>query len=138
MTDAEKIAQTILARLGELRAGKLSADRHAMALVDLEPLARAITAQSGGETLSATGPVYVSHAAAVEYAREEDIALEPARRELTELLLDARQVAGDPTQWRMRKRSTDLDITCRVARDGRLVVVTTVHVRDRNTGGRRG
>lgn len=138
MTDAEKIAQTILARLGELRAGKLPPDRQSMALVDLEPLARAINASSAGETLSSTGPVYVSHAAAVEYAREEDIGLEPARRELTELLLDARQVPGDPTQWRMRKRSTDLDLTARVARDGRLIVVTSVHVRTRNSGGRRG
>jgi len=138
VTDAEKIAQTILARLGEQHAGKLPPDRQSMRLDELEPLARAVIATTAGETLSASGAVYVSHAAAVEYAREEDLGIEPARRELTELLLDARQVTGDPTQWRMRKRSTDLDLTARVARDGRLLVITSVHVRTRNSGGRRG
>lgn len=110
-------------------------------LADLALLARdylARTEQGAGELLSQQGAVYVSHAAAATYARDEDIGLEEARRELTELLLDARQVERDPDQWRLRRRSEQLDVTCRVVRDGRLLVVTSVHVRALNSGGRRG
>jgi hypothetical protein len=76
--------------------------------------------------------VYVTLSAARAFARaggygEHEI--EAARRELTELLLDARQSASDPSRWRARKRSTDLDITAIVAREGRLYVVTSVSAR---------
>lgn len=91
-------------------------------------------------TLAETGPIYVTLAAAREFARAEQITAgdESARRELTELLLDARESTTEPGRWRMRKRSTGLDVTARVARDGRLLVVVSVSVREANIGGRRG
>jgi hypothetical protein len=133
---ARVIAQRILTAEGFARDGRAP---RVPELDDLALLARDYLSRTeGGETLAQQGAVYVSHAAAVTYARAEDIGTEEARRELTEILLDARQVESDPTQWRYRRRSTDLDITCRVAREGRLLVATSVNVRTRNSGGRRG
>lgn len=133
---ARVIAQQILTAESHARDGR---EPRVPALADLAIVSRAyLSITEGGKTLAQQGAVYVSHAAAVTYSRAEDIGTEEARRELTEILLDARQVESDPTQWRMRKRSTDLDITCRVAREGRLLVVTSVNVRARNSGGRRG
>lgn len=130
-------ARLIAARI--LTAAGLPASPRIPDLADLAILARAYLALTeGGKTLEQTGPVYVSHAAAATYASAEDIGLEEARRELTELLLDARPRESDPDQWRTRKRSTDLDLAARIARDGRLLVVTSVSVRGRNSGGRRG
>lgn len=77
------------------------------------------------------GCVYVTLAAARSFARAagyNEHEVEAARRELTELLLDARQ-STDPSRWRMRRRATDLDITAIVAREGRLYVVTSVNAR---------
>lgn len=143
MTDAEKIAQKILAELGKLRAGKLDRpERQSIALAELEPLARDYLAAkgAGGARLMDAGPVYVSLAAAREYARAESIVSgdEAARRELTELLVDAKQSTTDLAQWRFRRRADGVDITARVAREGRLLVVTSISVRDINVGGRRG
>ncbi|MGN6103724.1 MAG: hypothetical protein ACTHU0_01340 [Kofleriaceae bacterium] len=84
-------------------------------------------------TLAATGHVFVSLAAAREYARYEGLQEEQARRELTDLLLDAREVSGEPGMWRTRKRSVGLDIKVRVVVEGRLHVVVRVHVRERNS-----
>lgn len=91
-------------------------------------------------TLAETGQVYVSLAAAREFARAEQITSgdEAARRELTELLLDAKESLTEPGKWRARKRSSGMDVTARVVCEGRLLVVTTVGVRDNNAGGRRG
>lgn len=78
------------------------------------------------------GCVYVTLSAARSFARAGGYGeheLEAARRELTELLLDARQSTTDPSRWRMRRRATDLDITAIVAREGRLYVVTSVNAR---------
>lgn len=83
------------------------------------------------KTLGETGQVYVTHEAAVAYARATDLALEPARRDLTELLLDAKQSAADPSEWRFRRRSAGLDIGVKVARGARLLIVTHVIVRTR-------
>lgn len=108
-------------------------------IAELEVLAREYLAVTGDSLrLGDSGAVFVSLTAAEEFARAEGLQLEEARRELTELLIDAKPVAGDETQWRARNRSSGLDITCRVARDGRLMVVTRVHVRPANVGGRRG
>lgn len=84
------------------------------------------------ESAAIGGAVYVTLSAARRFAEQagyDEHELEAARRELTELVLDAKQSATDPSQWRVRKRSTDLDLTCRVAREGRLLVVTSVSVR---------
>jgi hypothetical protein len=95
-------------------------------------------------TLASTGAVYVTLAAARRfrelggYGEHE---LETARRELTELLLDAKQSTADPSRWRARRRATDLDLTAIVAREGRLLVVTSVNARaydpSTTTGSRR-
>lgn len=62
---------------------------------------------------------------------------EIARRQLTDLLYDARQT--EDGAWRVRKRSTDVDLTARIERsDGRLAVVTHTATRSLNSGGRRG
>lgn len=131
MTVARTIAQQILTADGIARLGKTP---RMPPLTDLVELARAhlsLTESGAGETLAQAGAVYVSHSAAATYAREEDIGVEEARRELTELFLDARQVQGDASQWRVRSRSAEVDATARVERDGRLLVVTSVSVRSR-------
>lgn len=136
-----QIAQQILARLGEHRAGKLPPERRTYTIEQLEPLARDYLSRTGstGERLSDYGAVYVTLTAARQYGAAERIHDdERARRELTELLVDAKPVADRVDQWRMRKRSTGLDVTARAAKDGGLMVVTHVHVRDANVGGRRG
>lgn len=141
MTSAATTAQTILARLGELRAGKLPADRQTVPIADLEALARDYLSRSGpaGTTLGTTGSVYVTLAAAREFGAVERIHDdEAARRELTELLIDAKQSATDPDQWRTRKRSTGIDVSARVVREGRLMIVTSTSTRRTNSGGRRG
>ena len=82
--------------------------------------------------LGDTGQVYVTAAAAMVYADELRMRPEEARRELTELLLDAVPGAGGSgtiEQWRYRRRSTGLDISARVTREGRLAVVVSVTVR---------
>lgn len=141
MTPAARIAQQILSRLGELRAGKLSPDRRTVALEDLEQLARDYLASAGNETLGRSGPLHVSLDAAraygaVERVHDDDL----ARRELAVLAYDAKEQADGG--WRIRRRSTDLDISLRVAVErtevGVLHVVTHAHVRPRNSGGRRG
>ena len=139
MDNARKTAEKILARLGEHRAGKLPVDRQSVPIAELEDLARAYIATSSvGGTLGQTGRLYVSLTAAREYGAAERInGDEEARRELTEILLDAKQTERIDT-WRARKRSTGLDITALVAIEGKLLVVTHVTVRDANVGGRRG
>ena len=80
-------------------------------------------------TLGETGQIYVTAAAARRFleAREyKEHEMETARRELTELLLDARQLQNDPRTWRARKRSTKLDISAIVEHEGRLFVVTSI------------
>lgn len=72
--------------------------------------------------------LYVTRAAALAFARATGRQPEEARRRLTELLLDARPGA-DPSRWRYRSRETGLDIDARVITEGRLDVVTHVHVR---------
>lgn len=107
-------------------------------LAELALLARDyLSLTEGAPTLGRAGLLYVSHAAAARYAEQEDLEIEEARRELTELLADARQNESDPTQWRFRRRSEGLDITCRVAVDGKLLVVTSINARSINVGGRR-
>lgn len=88
-------------------------------------------------TLAETGAVYVTLSAARRFAELGGYGpheIEAARRELTELLLDAKQSMTDPSRWRARKRSTDLDITAIVAREGRLLVVTAVNARAYDPG----
>lgn len=104
-------------------------------IAELAELARSYLAtHEDGATLAAQGVVYVSYAAADSYARSEGIEIEEARRELTELLADAKQSQSDPGKWRFRRKSESVDITARVARDGRLLVVTAVDAR--SYGGR--
>jgi hypothetical protein len=70
----------------------------------------------------------VTHAAArawVETAGYKEHEIEVARRELTELLLDAKR-QPDARMWRARKRSTKWDISAIVEHEGRLLVVTFI------------
>lgn len=102
-------------------------------VAELDALARAYTALVDRSTAPIAAPLYVSIAAAKEYAQavegfgREDI--EAARRDLTQVLVHARQSATDPTQYRARRRSSGLDITARVVREGDLLVVVHVGVR---------
>lgn len=103
-------------------------------------------ADASRPTLSETGQIYVTATAAkrfVEACGYKEHEVEAARRELTELLLDARQRQGDPRMWRARKRSTKLDISALVQPEGRLLVVTFVSVQpydppSRTSGVRKG
>lgn len=137
-TAAEKTAQRILGDLGQLRAGHLVAPiPHA----DLETLAREHLARSSPRVrLADAGQVYVSLSATREYMAWERITGEErARRELTELMLDAKESTTAPGRWRARRRATMLDVTAIVAREGALMVVTSIMVRsyDPPTGRRR-
>lgn len=90
-------------------------------------------------TLGETGQVYVTLAASRAYGAIERLGDEEARRELTEMLLDAKESETTPGQWRFRRRSEAIDITARVSKDNQLLVVTTVSVRPLNSSrGRRG
>lgn len=83
--------------------------------------------------LGTTGHIYVTYAAAATYAAALGLRPEEARRELTELLLDATRPENaaweTPERWRRRSRNAGVDITARVAREGRLAVVVSVSVR---------
>lgn len=95
------------------------------------------------ETLYDRGTVYVTHAAAVEYSEARGMSLEPARRELTWVLMDARLVSeadgSRPSKWRRRVHTLNVDVTAHVTeepeRPGLMVVVST-HTR-RDVSGRR-
>ena len=79
--------------------------------------------------------IYVTLAAAREYARAVGAdGVEDARRELTELLLQARPKAGDPSRWRLRE--PDLDARVAIDDQARLAVVTHIHLRDRHASRR--
>lgn len=87
-------------------------------------------------TLGRIGNVYVTLAAArrfLEAAGYERHEIESARRELTELLLDARRKGRQATipadgVWRARRRSTGYDVHAVIHTIGRLLVVATVTV----------
>lgn len=94
------------------------------------------------EHLGDVAHVYVTLAAARAYAEARSLGEEEARRELTELLLDAHRVGepGDsPEQWRYRKRSAGVDLTARIVHEGELAVVVAVSARrpTRGPGGGR-
>lgn len=76
--------------------------------------------------------VYVTAAAADRYARWAGIEKEPerARRELTGLLLDAREHTSGDGRWRYRNRVHDCDITARVVVEDRLAIVVSIDVRE--------
>jgi hypothetical protein len=79
-------------------------------------------------TLGSRGQIFVSLAAAQQYATARQLLLEAARRELTERMLEAK-LKSDGT-WRYRSRTTQLDITARVAVETPLLIVAHVSVRD--------
>jgi hypothetical protein len=82
--------------------------------------------------LGSTGQIFVSLAAARTYADAEHLQLEEARRELTEILLDATATPAEPGRpegWRARSRTTGIDVSARIVREGRLAVVVRVQVR---------
>ena len=81
--------------------------------------------------LGALGQVYVTLAAAEQYAEQRQLRPEEARRELTELLLDGRVMdEATPMRVRARSRVTQIDVTARVLREGRLLVVVSIEARD--------
>jgi len=89
--------------------------------------------------ITTEGHVYVSIAAAEQYARAMSMdpvrELEEARRDLTELMLDAYRTETGTVRMRNNKRG--LDISARVAKEGRLLVIVSVETRDRNFGSAR-
>jgi hypothetical protein len=81
--------------------------------------------------LATLGQVYVTLTAAEQYAKQRSLRIEEARRELTELLLDARVLdEAPPMRIRARSRATQIDVSARVLREGRLLVVVSVEARD--------
>ena len=88
------------------------------------------------ETRSHLGQVDVTLAAAEQYAegcwRRRHLRFEEARRELTELLLDARvgELRADILHVRARSRRTQLDVSATVRQEGRIVVVLSASVRE--------
>lgn len=85
-------------------------------------------------------PFYVTLAAAKEYADAiqcDPRNIEYARKDLTQLLLDAKPNQSDPLQYRARSRSSGLDVSIRVVEEDGLLLVVHVHVRNVNVGGRR-
>lgn len=85
---------------------------------------------SDDRRLGERGQIYVTLSAAERYVELRRMRPEEARRELTELLIEARvQSEGPPMLVRARSRRTSLDITARVAREGGLLVVVSVNVK---------
>lgn len=85
--------------------------------------------------LGTLGQIYVTLTAAERYAEEQRLRPEEARRELTELLLDARvQEEGQTMRVRARSRTTQIDVSATVVREGRLLVVTSIHSREHLRG----
>jgi hypothetical protein len=88
--------------------------------------------------LGDVGSVYVTQRAVQEYADHRGLPLEDARRELTELLVDAYQPLAAQTEgggyhyWRRRSRAARVDISARVSYEGRLAVVVAVTARHYN------
>lgn len=87
------------------------------------------------ERLSDTGAIVVTARALDDYLEQTRGSAdardrETARRELTELLLDAHRIGPAdllpdlPERWRVRNRT--VDVTCQVARSGRLALVTSL------------
>ena len=78
------------------------------------------------------GHVYVTLAAAETYARERRLRIEEARRELTEQLISYGRVhsEGPPIQVRAKSRTTQVDVSATVVREGALLVVLSAHARD--------
>lgn len=96
--------------------------------------------------LREVGQAYITLAAAEQYARaaasvfaDGSVQIEEARRELTELVLEARRTEGDtetPERWRLRRLSIGVDLSLSVVRetsryeDGAiLLVVVACHAR---------
>lgn len=78
-------------------------------------------------TLYEKSNVYVTTAAADQYAAARGLRQEEARRELTTLLLDATEQANG--SWRRRNKSRNVDISARVELTDDLAIVTHVSVR---------
>ncbi|MEO7895895.1 MAG: hypothetical protein ABIR65_01230 [Pseudolysinimonas sp.] len=133
MSDPIKTSHAILTAVGQ-RDHELPVDE------DLADLARAYVAlvapPSSKRKLSEVGAVYISEAAAAEFrAAEGHATVEAARRELTTIMLDAKEASDG--SWQSRRRSTSLAVSARVAVEGRLAVVTHVHSRALTVHGRR-
>lgn len=80
-------------------------------------------------TLASTGQIYVTARAAREYGRALDVDPEHARRELTELLIEASQRPSEGSYERWRRRSSRVEVSALVSREGALAVVITVDAR---------
>lgn len=103
-------------------------------IAELDALARAYEALVDRSTAPNAAPMFVSLAAGKQYLHQAGYrqeAIETARRDLTEILLDARPSQTDPTLWRARRRSSGVDISARVVQEGRLLIVTVVNARER-------
>ena len=86
--------------------------------------------------LGTVGQVYVSLAAAEQYQRALGMRMqiEESLRDLTELLLDAKESQTISGSWRMRSRGEALDISARVVREGRLMIVVSCEAREHTRG----
>lgn len=84
-------------------------------------------------SLGETGQILVTQRAAREYAAARGgLGDEQARRELTELLIDAKPQPSrnqPPYEsWRFRRRSAGVELCASVSREGRLAVIVSVTV----------
>lgn len=91
--------------------------------------------ESTSPRLGERGQVYVSLSAAERYAEARRLRVEEARREVTELLLDAKctreaESHDGVAHYRARSRQTQLDVSATVVREGLLLVVASVNVRE--------
>jgi hypothetical protein len=117
MRDPITVAQAILTSIGHR-------DRNLPPDEELELLARSyleMTRESGSPA-----HFFVSLQAAKDYAAARGFPpdrIETARRELSDVLIDARPSSEDPLRWKVRKH----DLYVSVARERRLLVVTHAH-----------
>ena len=113
-----------------------------------------MTDQDERPRLRDAGQVYVTHAAASAYARDaarvyaegRPLQIEEARRELTELAMEAKRIEGDtetPERWRFRRSSLGVDLTARIVRersqysDATILVVVSITARPYSSARRR-
>lgn len=86
-------------------------------------------------TLGSLGQVYVTGRVAIDYGRAVGLEVETARRQLTELLLDARlsgeaeEESGRPATFRRRSRTVGVDLIACVSHEPPLLVVVSITVR---------
>ena len=134
---ARRMANTIIARLGDIRAGKRWDPPSYQGLEQLARAHLALAGARGQDEILGSAPYHITVEAAREHGAVERLDDETARRVLAVRLYHAHR-SGDGS-WRTR-RDPRIDLTARVHEQdtvaGALRVVVETSTRPMNRGGR--